>query len=96
MDGKRYETHFNKMPITKIFFLLYRTIYPLYDPDSINNFLRRMNQYLYLLLLVVDDPFLGNKAVVCALSASYVSTFAGYPVSRRLVLFLCRICLTII
>ncbi len=23
---------------------------------------------------------LGNKAVVCALSASYVSTFAGYPV----------------
>ncbi len=26
--------------------------------------------------------FLGNKAVVCALSASYVSTFAGYPVRR--------------
>ena len=25
---------------------------------------------------------LGNKAVVCALSASYVSTFAGYPVSN--------------
>ena len=46
-----------------------------------------MNQYLYLLLLVVDGPFLGNKAVVCALSASYVSTFAGYPVSRLLVLF---------
>jgi len=38
-----------------------RTTYPLYDSDSINNFLRR------------------NKAVVCALSASYVSTFAGYP-----------------
>ncbi|KAF5358460.1 hypothetical protein D9756_001484 [Leucocoprinus leucothites] len=26
------------------------------------------------------DVFSGNKAVVCALSASYVSTFAGYPV----------------
>ena len=26
----------------------------------------------------------GNKAVVCALSASYVSTFAGYPVRARL------------
>jgi len=38
-----------------------RAINPLYDPDNINNFLRR------------------NKAVVCALSASYVSTFAGYP-----------------
>ena len=24
----------------------------------------------------------GNKAVVCALSASYISTFAGYPVSQ--------------
>jgi hypothetical protein len=52
-----------------------------------------MSQYLYILLLVVDGPFLGNKAVVCALSASYVSTFAGYPVSRHLVLFLCYICL---
>lgn len=38
-----------------------RVANPLYDPDNINNFLRR------------------NKAVVCALSASYVSTFAGYP-----------------
>jgi hypothetical protein len=26
------------------------------------------------------DLFIGNKAVVCALSASYISTFAGYPV----------------
>ena len=51
-----------------------------------------MNQYLYLLLLVVDGPFLGNKAVVCALSASYVSTFAGYPVSRHFGSFLCYIC----
>ncbi|KAF8163388.1 mitochondrial carrier domain-containing protein [Crassisporium funariophilum] len=38
-----------------------RTANPLYDPDKLNDFLRR------------------NKAVVCALSASYVSTFAGYP-----------------
>jgi hypothetical protein len=25
-------------------------------------------------------PRTGNKAVVCALSASYISTFSGYPV----------------
>ena len=75
------------------FFLSYRTSNPLYDPDNINNFLRRMAQYLYLLLLVVDGPFIGNKAVVCALSASYVSTFAGYPVSRHLVLFYVISCL---
>ena len=93
MDGKRYETRLNcqKMPVTKIF-LSCRTTYPLYDPDNINNFLRRMNQFLYLLLLVVDGS-LENKAVVCALSASYVSTFAGYPVSQHLVLFLCHISL---
>lgn len=34
--------------------------------------------------------FADNKAVVCALSASYVSTFAGYPVS--LAVFLSGIC----
>ena len=69
------------------FFLSYRTINPLY-PDNINNFLRSMNHLLVcLLLLVADGPFLGNKAVVCALSASYVSTFAGYPVSRHLALY---------
>lgn len=35
--------------------------HPLYDPNVLNDALRR------------------NKAVVCALSASYISTFAGYP-----------------
>ena len=88
MDGKRYETHsITKKANHEDFFVSYSTTNPLYDPDNINNFLRRMNQYLYLLLLVVDGPFLGNKAVVCALSASYVSTFAGYPVSRHFVPF---------
>jgi hypothetical protein len=86
MEKGMKHNSFSKNVIHEDFFLSYRAINPLYDPDNINNFLRSMSQYLCLLLLVAHGP-LGNKAVVCALSASYVSTFAGYPVSRHLVLY---------
>jgi len=51
----------------------------LYDSTAINETLRSA------VVLCKHEPKLnvvstGNKAVVCALSASYISTFAGYPV----------------
>jgi hypothetical protein len=56
-----------------------------YDPDKFNDFLRR-KIVRRISVIRTRDPkiisLLGNKAVVCALSASYVSTFAGYPVRR--------------
>lgn len=43
---------------------------------------RQTTDYFSMRVLTCAAPSsIGNKAVVCALSASYISTFAGYPVS---------------
>ena len=55
----------------------------LFDPAAFNDALRRTHRLSAYALACLLKKFLhviGNKAVVCALSASYVSTFAGYPV----------------
>jgi len=57
--------------------------HPLYDPAVLNDALRRtLTEFLFCHWGIHRHGvfFTGNKAVVCALSASYISTFAGYPV----------------